>query len=140
QSIERLKLLDFGIARVAGGAPITMTGVVLGTPFYMAPEQARGDKHVDARADVFALGCVLFHCLVGRAPFAGEEIHAALLRVVLEDAPRLSSERDDIPPALDALVARMLAKSPDDRPDDAADVAEQLEALGSIGETDAAPV
>ena len=83
-----------------------MTGMIVGTPFYMSPEQARGEREVDARADVFALGCVLFHCLTGQAPFAGDEVHAALLQVVLDDAPRLSEVCDDIPAALDDLVAR----------------------------------
>jgi hypothetical protein len=131
-TIDGLKVLDFGIAKVTGGAPLTMTGVVIGTPFYMSPEQARGDKTIDARADVFSLGCVLFHCLTGKAPFAGEEMPAALLKVVLEEMPRLSSVRPDIPASLDDLVARMLAKSPRDRPADAAAVALELAALGSF--------
>jgi tetratricopeptide (TPR) repeat protein len=131
-AIDGLKVLDFGIAKVTGGAPLTMTGVVIGTPFYMSPEQARGDKLIDARADVFSLGCVLFHCLTGKAPFAGEEMPAALLKVVLEEMPRLSSVMPDVPASLDDLVARMLAKSPRDRPADAAAVALELEALGSF--------
>ncbi|MEO7329586.1 MAG: protein kinase, partial [Minicystis sp.] len=131
-AVEGLKVLDFGIAKVTGGAPLTMTGVVIGTPFYMSPEQARGDKSIDARADVFSLGCVLFHCLTGKAPFAGEEMPAALLKVVLEEMPRLSSVLPDIPASLDDLVARMLAKSPRDRPADAAAVALELESLGSF--------
>jgi serine/threonine protein kinase/tetratricopeptide (TPR) repeat protein len=131
-AIEGLKVLDFGIAKVASGAPLTMTGVVIGTPFYMSPEQARGDKLIDARADVFSLGCVLFHCLTGKAPFAGEEMPAALLKVVLEEMPRLSSHRPDIPAAIDDLVARMLAKSPRDRPADASAVALELDAIAAI--------
>src|SRR5262245_46322962 len=107
-----------------------MTGSMLGTPGYMAPEQARGEKDVDARADMFALGCVLFKCLTGRAAFSGEDGLAVLLRVVLEDAPRASEVRADVPPALDELVARMLAKIPADRPADAAAFLTELSTLG----------
>ena len=132
-ALDRVKVLDFGIAKVAGGTPLTMTGVVVGTPFYMSPEQARGEREIDARADVFALGCVLFHCLTGKAPFAGDEVHAALLKVVLDDAPRLSEVCEGIPEALDDLVARMLAKSPRDRPSDAAALAGELAAIEASG-------
>ncbi|MDI3282944.1 serine/threonine-protein kinase [Polyangium sp. 15x6] len=137
QSATDVRLLDFGIARVEGGEALTHSGYVLGTPAYMAPEQARGSKRIDARADVFALGCVLFHCLTGRAPFAAEEMHAALLKVVLEEAPRVSSQRLGVPEALDELVARMLAKAPKDRPRDGAAVAAELAALGIIEGSDA---
>src|SRR5262249_5346179 len=66
--VTELRLVDFGVARLAeAGGPSTQTGLVIGTPGYMAPEQARGDRDVDARADVFSLGCVLFECLTGRA-------------------------------------------------------------------------
>jgi serine/threonine protein kinase/tetratricopeptide (TPR) repeat protein len=132
-AVDRVKVLDFGIAKVAGGTPLTMTGVVVGTPFYMSPEQARGERDIDARADVFALGCVLFHCLTGKAPFASDDVHAALLKVVLDDAPRLSEVCDNIPDALDDLVARMLAKSPRDRPSDAAALAGELAAIEASG-------
>ena len=138
ESIERPKLLDFGIARLVGGSVLTVTGVLVGTPFYMAPEQARCDQRIDARADVFALGCVLYHCLTGRAPFANEEMHAALLKVVLDDAPRLSTLRDDVPPALDDLTARMLAKRPEDRPADAGVLAEEFAALEALADSPAA--
>ncbi|HVK65096.1 MAG TPA: serine/threonine-protein kinase, partial [Polyangium sp.] len=137
QSATDVRLLDFGIARVEGGEALTHTGYVLGTPAYMAPEQARGSKRIDARADVFALGCVLFHCLTGRPPFAAEEMHAALLKVVLEEAPRVSSLRMGVPEALDALVARMLAKAPKDRPKDGVAAAAEIAALGIIEDTDA---
>jgi hypothetical protein len=124
--VDRVKVLDFGIAHLAGEATLTATGVVVGTPFYMAPEQARGDREVDARADVFALGCVLFHALTGRAPFASDEMHATLMRVVLEEAPRVSDLRDDVPPRLDALIAKMLQKAPDARPASGREVADAL--------------
>ncbi|UQA59455.1 serine/threonine-protein kinase [Polyangium aurulentum] len=137
--IEKVRLLDFGIARVTGGEALTVTGYIIGTPAYMAPEQARGSKKIDARADVFALGCVLFHCLTGRPPFAAAEPHAALLKVLLEEAPRASTLREGIPEPLDLLLTRMLAKAPKDRPRDALAVATELASLEITGETDAAP-
>src|SRR5262249_28067975 len=70
--VDRVKVLDFGVARLLPLETITQTGMIVGTPRFMAPEQARGAKDVDARADVFALGCVLFRCLTGEHPFAGE--------------------------------------------------------------------
>ena len=140
KTIDRVKIIDFGIARLAGMAPLTMTGVIVGTPFYMAPEQARGEREIDLRADVFALGCVLFHCLTGRPPFTGEDLHAALLKVVLEDAPRLRELRPDIPEALDGLVARMLSKDRAGRPPDGGAVADELAALGDVASSPPGPM
>ncbi|MCC6406569.1 MAG: serine/threonine-protein kinase PknK, partial [Planctomycetes bacterium] len=108
---------------------LTSTGVPMGTPEYMSPEQARGSHDVDARADVFALGCVLFELLTGRVPFEGESPMAVLAKILLESAPRPSDLRPDVPPVIDALVARMLAKDRSYRPSDAAAVALELEAL-----------
>jgi serine/threonine protein kinase/tetratricopeptide (TPR) repeat protein len=132
-SVDRVKLLDFGIARLRENRrQLTITGSMLGTPGYMAPEQARGEPDVDARADVFAFGCVLFKCITGRAAFSGDDGLAVLLRVVLEDAPRLSEVRDDVPGALDELVARVLSKEPAGRPADGAALVAELEALGAL--------
>ncbi|WP_437634708.1 protein kinase domain-containing protein [Sorangium sp. So ce854] len=140
KAVEQVKLLDFGIARLTALAPLTMTGVVMGTPFYMAPEQARGERAVGPQADVFALGCVLFHCLTGRPPFVGDDIHTALLRVVLDEAPRLRDLRADVPESVDAAVARMLAKDPASRPASGAAVALELLRVGEIKSTPPAPV
>src|SRR6185503_14068571 len=110
-SLDDIRLIDFGIARLPDVEhALTVPGTMLGTPSFVAPEQARSAPFVDARADVFSLGCVLFKCLTGRAPFVGKDGLAVLLRVVLEDAPRLREIREEIPRSLDALVARMLAK------------------------------
>jgi tetratricopeptide (TPR) repeat protein/predicted Ser/Thr protein kinase len=131
--IDRVKVLDFGIAHVAAGRDaMTRTGATIGTPGYMAPEQARGSRHLDARADVFSLGCVLFECLAGQPPFVGETSMAVLAKILLEDAPRISSVRADLPQALDDLLARMLAKDPQGRPANAAMVATALEALDEV--------
>jgi serine/threonine protein kinase len=123
---ERVKVLDFGVARLLRGADLTGTGEIVGTPEYMAPEQARGDKTIDARADVFALGSVLFRCLTGRSPFVGKSAASVLARLVLENAPRLRQLRPELPPELDDLVARMLAKDPAQRPVDARAVLTEL--------------
>ncbi len=130
-SPERVKVLDFGIARV-GSADATRTGTALGTPRYMAPEQARGSREIDARADVFSLGCVLYECLAGRPPFAGQDAAAVFAKILLEDAPLLT--RDDLPRELGELVARMLSKQPDGRPRTGAAVAAELEAMGDLGD------
>ncbi|WP_434044620.1 MULTISPECIES: protein kinase domain-containing protein [Sorangium] len=140
KAVEQVKLLDFGIARLTSLAPLTMTGVVMGTPFYMAPEQARGERAVGPQADVFALGCVLFHCLTGRPPFVGDDIHTALLRVVLDEAPRLRDLRAEIPETVDAAVARMLTKDPASRPANGAAVALELLRVGEIKSSPPAPV
>ncbi|WP_437852803.1 serine/threonine-protein kinase [Sorangium sp. So ce363] len=130
---RRIKLIDFGIARLSGATSLhTRTGVVMGTPGYLAPEQARGER-ADARADVFALGAVLFECLTGRPAFAGTDVLAVLARLLIEPAPRVRELRPDVPPALDALVARLLAKDPAARPASAAEVAAALRALGAQG-------
>lgn len=127
RDVARAKVLDFGIARTRGGGaydativPITRTGAVLGTVGYMSPEQARGAAQVDERTDVFALGCVLYECLVGRPAFAGPTPVAVLAKVLLEEAPRVRTHRRDVPSELDELVARMLAKDPAERPHDVA--------------------
>jgi tetratricopeptide (TPR) repeat protein len=138
---EEVKILDFGIARLRGRErTLTQAGAMIGTPGYMAPEQARGEKRVDARADVFSLGCVLFKCLTGRLPFHGEDVMAVLLKLVLEDAPRLTELCPDAPPALDELMARMLSKSPENRPADGAALARELSAIEHRGGNRAAPV
>jgi len=132
-SIEHAKVLDFGIAHLGRHVPSqTATGVVLGTPEYMAPEQARGDREITARADVFALGAVLFECVTGRSAFSGAHVAAVLAKILLEEPPLLSEVCPGVPAALDALAARMLAKDPAERPADAAAVLEELAALGAV--------
>jgi tetratricopeptide (TPR) repeat protein len=129
-ALERVTLLDFGVARLRDGAGVqTRSGQVVGTPAYMAPEQARGHQDVDARADVFSLGCVLFECLTGTPPFAAPTVIGVLAKILLEEAPRLRALRPDVPAAFDDLVTRMLAKDPARRPRDGAAVAAELAAL-----------
>ncbi|UQA55412.1 protein kinase domain-containing protein [Polyangium aurulentum] len=131
--VDRVKILDFGIACALAATRVTRTGTFLGTPGYMAPEQARASEDVDARADVFSLGCVLFECLAGRPAFSGGHVLALLAKVLFEDPPRISELRDDVPPALEALVMRMLARDPIVRP---ANGEKLVEALASIDAED----
>ena len=135
---ERVKVIDFGIARFADRADLTGPGIIFGTAGYMAPEQARGERRIDPRADVFALGCVLFECIAGRPVFSGAHATAILAKVVLEDAPKLRSIRSDVPDALDRLVGRMLSKVPGSRPADARALASEIEEL-SRTQLDAPP-
>ena len=104
----------------------TQTGIMVGTPGYMSPEQARGQKGVDERADVFSLGCVLYQCLTGRPPFVADDLFAVLAKLVFEEVPRVSEVRPDLPPALDALVASMMSKAADARPRDCAALARSI--------------
>ena len=109
---------DFGIALAleqAGGSRLTRTGIMLGTPQYMAPEQASGDREIDARTDVYALGVVLHEMLAGESPFAGSSQNG-MLRRVMEVSPRaLATRRADVSLSLDSAVQRALAKRPADR-------------------------
>ena len=126
-------LIDFGIARMGlGASSITNTGVMLGTLGYMAPEQARGTKGLDARADVFALGALLFKCLTGLPAFAGDDEIAILAKMLFETPPRARDLRKDIPQPLDDLLARMLSRDPLQRPTDGGVVAAELAALGTL--------
>jgi serine/threonine protein kinase/tetratricopeptide (TPR) repeat protein len=133
--VRDVRLLDFGIARVQNATfGMTAAGVVIGTPGYMAPEQVRGDAVLDARADVFALGCVLFECLTGRAVFVGESIVALLAKILMEEPPRASELRAGLPPAIDELVAKMLAKVPSERFADGAAVRETITSVEGVAD------
>jgi len=114
---ERAKVLDFGIAKLGheSNRSLTMTGTLLGTPVYMSPEQCRGSGEIDARADIYSLGCVLFHVLAGRPPFDAEGMGELISAHLREPPPPPSAFANALPPELDALVLRCLAKSPDQR-------------------------
>jgi tetratricopeptide (TPR) repeat protein len=129
-AVAGVKLLDFGIARAHGGLR-TRTGAAMGTPGYMAPEQVRGERDIDARADVFALGCVLYECLAGEPAFASENVVAVLGKVLLDDVAPLDELRPEIPSDLAALVARMLSKDRALRPRDGGEAEQALAALGA---------
>ncbi len=131
--VDQVKVIDFGLARGDASAGPTQTGIVVGTPAYMAPEQARGQKRIDARADVYSLGCVLYKAIVGRAPFQGKDLMAVLTRVLFEEPRRPYQARPEMPAVLDDLVMRMLAKDAGGRPQSASAVAEARAALGPVG-------
>jgi serine/threonine protein kinase/tetratricopeptide (TPR) repeat protein len=123
-------LLDFGIARLVGvHAPMTKTDAMIGTPGYIAPEQARGAQDLDSRADLFSLGCVFFECLTGRPPFWGEHVIAILSKILLEEAPRVRELLPEAPEALDDWLAGMLAKAPESRPSSANEARELLSSI-----------
>ncbi len=121
---------DFGIARaiaVAGSGDITQTGIAVGTPAYMSPEQAAGDDALDGRSDIYSLGCVLYEMLAGHAPFLGRSPAEILARHSADPVPSVRSARSTIPPALERTIERALAKVPADRFHNATQFAEQLE-------------
>src|SRR5437588_498588 len=123
-----VKVLDFGVARVLDGTTITQAASMLGTAAYMAPERALGEAG-DARADIYSLGCLMYAMLTGAPPFRAEHA-AALLHQHVNSSPRPAGDRRaGVPPELDALVAEMLAKAPQDRPQSATRVGERLHAI-----------
>jgi len=127
----QVKILDFGIAKMAD-ASLTRTGMVLGTLAYMSPEQASGEKQVDHRTDLWALGVVLYEMLAGRRPF-GQETIAALFHAVqaLEPTP-LQDLRPDVSPRLQEVVSRLLRKERENRFPDAAALLEALVAAEPV--------
>jgi tetratricopeptide (TPR) repeat protein len=126
----KAKLVDFGVAS-AEDARLTRTGAIIGTPAYMAPEQARGDAEVDARADIYGLGATLFEMIAGRPPHVGPTPIAILARLVTTPAPRLGEVFTEAPVPLDDLLCEMLATHPEERPTRAQDVAMRLRAIAS---------
>ena len=121
---------DFGIARAvsqAGGEKLTQTGMAVGTPHYMSPEQSLGSEHVDARSDVYSLGCVLYELLVGQPPFSGPNALAILARHSMEVVPSLQVVRQSIPDEVEDAVMQALEKTPADRFQTMVQFAEVLE-------------
>lgn len=123
----RPKLIDFGLARMAehGGSVVTASGSLVGTPAYLAPEQARGEA-TDGLSDLYSTGCTLFECLTGRRAFRGDNPMAVLAKVLLETPPPVSSLRPDVPEWLSTLVSALLSKDSKLRPASASRVLEAL--------------
>ncbi len=121
---------DFGIARaldLAGGENLSLSGVRLGTPGYMSPEQAADSSPIDGRSDIYSLGCVLYEMLSGEPPFGGATSQAVLARHAADPVPSLRTVRAEVPPWLEAVVGKALAKSPTDRFPDAEHFAAALQ-------------
>src|SRR5262249_35746870 len=121
----RIKILDFGLVQSAQDASLTASGTVLGTPAYMAPEQARGGK-VDPRSDPFSPGVVLYRLGTGRLPFTGKGMMAVLTSLAVDTPPDPRVVENGLPPQLAELIMQLLAKDPQMRPASALAVAERL--------------
>jgi serine/threonine-protein kinase len=123
------RVADFGIARAleaAGGETLTVSGVVVGTPAYMSPEQATGGIEVDGRSDVYSLGCMLYEMLAGEPPWSGPTPLAVLIKRLTEDLRPLGTIREGIPEQLDQAVARAVAREPSERFQTAGEFAQAL--------------
>src|SRR5258705_9064923 len=125
---------DFGIARAvsaAGGDQLTQTGLAIGTPAYMPPEQASGSGQVDRRSDIYSLACVLYEMLAGQPPFTGPTAQAVMARPSLDAGPRLKIVRDAIPDELEVGIERALEKVPADRYQTSGEFAKALTAAST---------
>ncbi len=138
EDVSQAKLLDFGVARWGGAARATRTGTSVGTPAYMAPEQVRGERVIDARADVFALGCVMYECLTGEPAFVAHNPMAVFCKILLDKAPSAAELVPGLPEPVDALLQRMLSKEPEGRPASGAAVLEALAHVSSVIDLEAA--
>ncbi len=123
---DSLKITDFGIARITDSSK-TKTGMVLGTPSYMSPEQLAGKK-VDGRSDIFSLGVMLFQMLTGSLPFKAESMASLMFKITNEDAPDIKTVRADIPDELSSIIKRALTKDTDNRYQSGTDMANDLKA------------
>jgi len=131
-------IADFGIAKAVDAASgedatATATGLTVGTPRYMSPEQATGAAEIDGRSDVYALGCVLWEMLAGQPPFDGPTPHVILARKATEEPPEVRIIRKTVPPAIENVLARAMATSPADRFQTAGELASALQAPETVG-------
>ena len=131
---SRALLMDFGVSRAITrsiAATMTGSGITLGTPVYMSPEHARGGVEIDARADLFSLGCVLYEMLAGEPPFTGANAVTILKKMVSETPVPITTIRDSVPVEVDVALDHLLAKAPAARYPDAAHLVDALSALES---------
>ncbi len=128
-------LSDFGIARlVAEGPSVTLTGeTILGTPAYMSPEQVQGDKAIDGRSDLYALGVLIYHMLTGEAPYQADTPAKVMMMHVLQPVPNIRSKQDNLPPGCQTLIQKAMAKKPDDRYGSASELSAALESALHAG-------
>ena len=133
---DYVKVLDFGISKMRReedeALDLTRTGVMLGTPFYMSPEQARGMKQLDHRVDLYATGVILFECLSGKLPFDGQNYHALLQAILAGTPPRLTDLVPGLDPKLADVVYRSIARKPDDRYGSAREMLQALVPFGAV--------
>jgi len=139
QDSDFVKVLDFGISKMKEsaeelGSGLTKTGMALGTPYYMSPEQAQGMRDVDHRTDIYAIGVILFQALTGRLPFDADSYPQLMVRILTQPVPSLRTYREDIPPALDDLVLRAMAKDRAQRYSTVEDLAVALRAFASLNQ------
>ncbi|MBY0579943.1 MAG: serine/threonine protein kinase [Burkholderiales bacterium] len=120
-----VKITDFGIARIPSSSVKTLTGMVLGSPQYMSPEQVSG-KGTDQRTDIFSLGIVLYEMLTGKPPFTGENVHAIMFQIMNSNPPPPKSLNPESPQIMDYIVAKALAKNADERYQSARQIADDL--------------
>ena len=133
---------DFGIARALGGAAdekLTETGLAIGTPAYMSPEQAAGDRGLDARTDIYSLGAVLYELLAGQPPYTGATTQALLVKRMTQPAPSVRAVRPNVPEAVDHAIRKALAQVPADRFGSAVELARALTAPATTVEAATAP-
>ena len=135
EPVAEVKLVDFGVAKVYGDEEdselnLTRTGMVMGTPYYMSSEQARGQRDLDARVDVYAAGVVLYECLAGLRPYVAPNYNALLVKIIGQDAPPLSSFRPEVGPELERVVHKAMARNRKHRFQSA------LEFMNALGEVD----
>src|SRR5207253_6470177 len=132
---EHVFVADLGIAKLFDqvGETLTATGLSLGTPMYMSPEQASGETHIDARSDVYSLGCVLYETLAGEPPFPGRTAQAVIAKRLAGRPPSVTLLRDTVPAPVAEVVARAMALAPADRFATAGDLAKALNAASSTG-------
>ncbi len=126
-----VKVLDFGVSKMRESAErversLTKTGITMGTPHYMSPEQAQGSRETDHRTDIYALGVIVYLALTGDVPFDGDSLAGLMVKVMTAEPPPMRRYRSDIPESLEAIVGKMLAKHPEDRFTGADEVAQAL--------------
>jgi serine/threonine-protein kinase len=127
---ERAVVMDLGLAHISGGAELTVSGQIFGTPRYMAPEQARGDK-VTLQSDLYAVGVLLYELLTGTVPHQADTTPSLIFSIALEEPEPITHHRSDLPPALVSCLDRMLARDPGHRCPSAQSAYEEL--LESVG-------
>lgn len=143
--LPRVKILDMGLARVVNDEDedeaegLTRAGIFLGTPDYVSPEQAEDSKKADTRSDLYSLGSTLYYLLIGEIPFRGASVVQKLRRQLTEPPPSPMARRADVPPTLDAIVRRLMARNPDERFQTPAELLEVLDRVQRGGSVPATP-